>query len=39
MLAALFVGTLFIPGFYAIVQALRERVKRRLGLQVPDTPA
>ncbi len=34
MLAALLVGTLFIPGFYAIVQGLRERVKRRLGLAV-----
>ena len=26
MLAALLVGTFFIPGFYAIVQILRERV-------------
>ena len=31
MLAALLVGTFFIPGFYAIVQTLRERLKRRLG--------
>ncbi len=30
MLAALFVGTLFIPGFYVIVQSVRERLKRRL---------
>ena len=27
MLAALLVGTFFIPGFYAIVQGLRERIK------------
>ncbi|MAT92068.1 MAG: hydrophobe/amphiphile efflux-1 family RND transporter [Halioglobus sp.] len=33
MLAALLVGTFFIPGFYAIVQGARERAKRRLGLQ------
>lgn len=31
MLAALLVGTLFIPGFYAIVQTARERVKQKLG--------
>lgn len=31
MLAALLVGTLFIPGFYAIVQSTRERVKGYLG--------
>jgi HAE1 family hydrophobic/amphiphilic exporter-1 len=31
MLAALLVGTVFIPGFYAIVQTARERVKQRLG--------
>jgi HAE1 family hydrophobic/amphiphilic exporter-1 len=36
MLAALLVGTFFIPGFYAIVQGLRERVKRRLGLALPS---
>ena len=29
MLAALLVGTLFIPGFYAIVQSAREKVKAR----------
>ena len=34
MLAALLVGTVFIPGFYAIVQSLRERVKRKLGFAV-----
>ena len=32
MLAALLVGTVFIPGFYAIVQTLRERVKLKLGM-------
>ena len=32
MLAALLVGTYFIPGFYVIVQGLRERVKARLGV-------
>ncbi len=31
MLAALLVGTVFIPGFYAIVQTAREQVKRKLG--------
>ena len=36
MLAALLVGTFFIPGFYVMVQSLRERVKRRLGMQVPE---
>ena len=30
MLAALLVGTFFIPGFYAIVQSLRERAKAAL---------
>ena len=35
MLAALVVGTFFIPGFYAIIQTLRERIKRRLGLTPP----
>jgi HAE1 family hydrophobic/amphiphilic exporter-1 len=34
MLAALLVGTFFIPGFYVIVQSLRERIKRRLGMKV-----
>ena len=33
MLAALLVGTFFIPGFYAIVQSTREKVKRKLGVQ------
>ena len=32
MLAALLVGTFFIPGFYAIVQSTRERLKRKLGV-------
>ncbi len=36
MLAALLVGTFFIPGFYVVVQSLRERVKRRFGMSVPD---
>jgi HAE1 family hydrophobic/amphiphilic exporter-1 len=31
MLATLLVGTVFIPGFYAIVQTARERVKQKLG--------
>jgi len=43
MLAALLVGTFFIPGFYAIVQGGRERAKRALGMQVAapaaETPA
>ncbi len=34
MLAALLVGTVFIPGFYAIVQTTRERVKKKLGMGV-----
>ncbi len=38
MLAALLVGTLFIPGFYAIIQTWRERIKSRLGMKVPDSP-
>lgn len=32
MLAALLVGTLFIPGFYVMVQSQREKIKQRLGL-------
>ena len=32
MLTALIVGTLFIPGFYAIVQSTREKVKASLGI-------
>jgi HAE1 family hydrophobic/amphiphilic exporter-1 len=32
MLAALLVGTFFIPGFYVIVQSTRESLKKRLGL-------
>jgi HAE1 family hydrophobic/amphiphilic exporter-1 len=35
MLAALLVGTFFIPGFYAIVQTLREKIKARANL-VPE---
>ena len=31
MLAVLLVGTFFIPGFYAIVQGARERLKAKLG--------
>ncbi|MCB1678334.1 MAG: efflux RND transporter permease subunit [Halioglobus sp.] len=38
MLAALLVGTFFIPGFYAIVQGIRERLKSRLGLAGASTP-
>jgi HAE1 family hydrophobic/amphiphilic exporter-1 len=34
MLATLLVGTFFIPGFYAIVQTARERVKQKLGMNV-----
>ncbi len=33
MLAALLIGTFFIPGFYAIVQGVRERLKRKLGME------
>ena len=33
MLAALLVGTFFIPGFYAIVQSTREKVKHKLGME------
>ncbi len=34
MLAALVVGTFFIPGFYTIVQSMRENTKRRFGMNV-----
>lgn len=34
MLAALLVGTFFIPGFYVIVQSVREKVKAKLGMSV-----
>ena len=34
MLAALLVGTFFIPGFYAIVQSAREAAKRKLGMEI-----
>jgi HAE1 family hydrophobic/amphiphilic exporter-1 len=33
MLAALLIGTFFIPGFYAIVQGIRERLKAKLGME------
>ncbi len=33
MLAALLIGTFFIPGFYAIVQGVREKLKRKLGME------
>jgi HAE1 family hydrophobic/amphiphilic exporter-1 len=33
MLAALLIGTFFIPGFYAIVQGTREKLKRKLGME------
>ena len=33
MLAALLVGTFFIPGFYAIVQSTREKLKAKLGME------
>jgi len=33
MLAALLIGTFFIPGFYAIVQGVRENLKRKLGME------
>lgn len=33
MLAALLIGTFFIPGFYAIVQGVRETLKRKLGME------
>ncbi|MEP5763744.1 MAG: multidrug efflux RND transporter permease subunit [Halieaceae bacterium] len=35
MLAALLVGTFFIPGFYVIVQSVREKVKASLGMAKP----
>ena len=36
MLAAMLVGVYFVPGFYAIVQGLREKLKRAVGLQFTD---
>jgi len=39
MLAALLVGTFFIPGFYAIMQSTREKLKRKLGMSVPGDSA
>ena len=39
MLAALLVGTFFIPGFYAIVQTARERVKGVIGKTAPGDKA
>ena len=36
MLAALFVGVFFVPGFYAIVQTLRERLRGVVGLPEPS---
>jgi len=33
MLAALLIGTFFIPGFYAIVQSVREKLKHKLGME------
>ena len=33
MLAALVIGTFFIPGFYAIVQGIRENLKAKLGME------
>lgn len=36
MLAALLVGTFFIPGFYALVQTGREQLKQRLGIGAQD---
>lgn len=39
MLAVLLVGTVFIPGFYAIVQGTREKLKARLGLATPGDKA
>lgn len=38
MLAALLVGTFFIPGFYAIVQGLREKLKGAAGMPLPNKP-
>ncbi len=38
MLAALLVGTFFIPGFYAIVQGLREKLKGAAGMPLPKKP-
>jgi HAE1 family hydrophobic/amphiphilic exporter-1 len=39
MLAALLVGTFFIPGFYAIVQTVREKARQRLGMAPPQPAA
>ncbi|TDG15314.1 multidrug efflux RND transporter permease subunit [Seongchinamella unica] len=36
MLAAMLVGVYFVPGFYAIVQGLREKLKGAIGLPVAD---
>ncbi|MEH6583988.1 MAG: multidrug efflux RND transporter permease subunit [Halioglobus sp.] len=33
MMAALLIGTFFIPGFYAIVQGTREKLKAKLGME------
>jgi HAE1 family hydrophobic/amphiphilic exporter-1 len=38
MLAALLVGTFFIPGFYAVVQGTRERLKARFGMAGEPLP-
>ncbi|MEP5567110.1 MAG: multidrug efflux RND transporter permease subunit [Halioglobus sp.] len=35
MLAAMLVGVFFVPGFYVIVQSLREKLKGAAGLTVP----
>ena len=37
MVAALVVGTFFIPAFYVLIQSTRERVKAKLGIQ-PASP-
>ena len=36
MLAAMLVGVYFVPGFYAIVQTLREKMKGAVGLAGPN---
>jgi len=38
MLAALLVGTFFVPGFYAMVQSARERLKSSVGITEPQQP-